>query len=88
MPAPVLTEEEKTERAQALQDRLNKAREKRLADEKAERIEKEKLRRTEGKDLGQIKHDFEEKMMKKAAEERPGDKILISKIVFNKILSF
>lgn len=70
-----LTDEEKAEKAAALQDRLNQAREKRLEEEKKERIEKEKTRRKEGKEIGTIKEEYQAKMMRKQAEERKRQKL-------------
>ena len=74
-PKKPLTDEEKQERALALQERLNKAREKRLEEEKREKIEREKSRRKEGKEIGNIKQDYNERMMKKQAEERKRQKL-------------
>ena len=73
--AKPLTDEEKAEKAAALQARLNQAREKRLEEERKERIEKEKTRRKEGKEIGTIKEEYQAKMMRKQAEERKRQKI-------------
>lgn len=74
VPATPLTDEEKAERAKALQDRLNKARDKRLEEEKKDKIEREKSRRKEGRELGDIKSDYQAKLMKKQADERRREK--------------
>merc|ERR1711937_1071561 len=73
-PKKPLTEEERKERAAALQDRLEKARNKRLEEERKEAIEKEKTRRKEGQNIGSIKEDYQQKMMKKQALERKKQK--------------
>ena len=73
-PKKPLTEEERKERAAALQDRLEKARNKRLEEERKEAIEKEKTRRKEGQNIGTIKEDYQQKMMKKQALERKKQK--------------
>ena len=70
-----LTDEEKAEKAAALQERLNKAREKRLEEERKEKIEKEKTRRKEGKEIGTIKEEYQAKLMRKQAEERKRQKL-------------
>jgi len=75
VPKEPLTEEQKQERALALQERLNKAREKRLEEEKKDKIEREKNRRKDGKDIGNIKEEYQAKMMRKQAEERKREKL-------------
>lgn len=74
VPKVAQTPEERAASAAALQERLNKARELRIAKEKQEKIEKEKERREQGKQISSTKESFEQVQMRKAAELRRKEK--------------
>ncbi|XP_046564076.1 UBX domain-containing protein 1-like [Haliotis rubra] len=70
-----LTEEEKKQKLQDLQDRLKQRRLAKEEEEKKEQIAREKARRTTNKELGLAKQKIEEEEIKKIAEQRRREKM-------------
>lgn len=70
-----LTEEEKLEQKQRLEQIIKERREKKMEQEKKEQLEREKLRRKQGKDVVSSKQRMHEMEMKKIAEERRREKL-------------
>ncbi|XP_046343437.1 UBX domain-containing protein 1-like [Haliotis rufescens] len=70
-----LTDEEKKQKLQDLQDRLKQRRMAKDEEEKKEQIAREKARRTTNKELGMAKQKIEEEEIKKIAEHRRREKM-------------
>ncbi|ESO86202.1 hypothetical protein LOTGIDRAFT_207116 [Lottia gigantea] len=70
-----LTEEEKKQQLERLQERLKQKRLEKQEEERKEQLAKEKARRTTGKDMTVIKQKIEEDEIKKLAEQRRREKM-------------
>jgi len=70
-----LTEEEKKQQLEKLQERMKQKRLEKEEEEKKEQIQREKQRRHQGRDLGAAKQKLEEAEMRKIAEERRREKM-------------
>eukprot|EP00039_Didymoeca_costata_P007503 m.100626 g.100626 ORF g.100626 m.100626 type:complete len:319 (-) comp13715_c0_seq1:1720-2676(-) len=69
-----LTAEEKAAQLEKLKEIRERKKKQKLEDEKREALEKEKIRRSQGKDLGKLKLEHQQREMEKAALERKREK--------------
>ncbi|XP_022334807.2 UBX domain-containing protein 1-like [Crassostrea virginica] len=70
-----LTDEEKKEQLEKIQERIKQKRLEREEQEKKDQLEREKSRRKTGKEMTDIKQKLEEQEMKKIAEQRRREKM-------------
>lgn len=69
--AKQLTEEERREQMERLQERLKQRKEERQKTERAEEIEKEKVRRAQGRDITAMKEKFKQEEIRKVRDFSP-----------------
>lgn len=69
------TKEEIEEQKKRLEEKLKVLREEKKKKEQEEAIEREKIRRKEGRQINEIKQQFQENEMKRIAEERRREKL-------------